>query len=104
MTSSRQGFFAALHYPNFRYFWFSRLGGTLAMWMEMVVVSWLVLEMTNSPALVGSVVGCVYVGMVLGPFFGSLADRFNRRRLLIIARIARVAYTLTLSVSSCILL
>jgi len=51
---------------------------------ELVVLGWLVLELTNSPFLVGAAMGCralplAFVGMPAG----VLADRVPRRRLLV---------------------
>ncbi|MBA7716068.1 hypothetical protein ES703_125129 [subsurface metagenome] len=97
-VSERQGFLAALFYRNYRYLWFSTLGVTVPMSMEVVVIGWLVLELTNSPALVGLAAACLYVGMLLAPFLGALADRFDRRRILIVGRLASSAYVLTFAV------
>ncbi len=55
---SRQVFLAAFSYRNFRYFWIATMLGSAGRWMETVVFSWLVLQMTGSPFLVGVVVAC----------------------------------------------
>lgn len=94
----KRGILAALRYRNYRFLWGSALGVTTAVSMEMVVLGWLVLELTDSPSLVGLVAACRFAGMALGPYFGALADRLDRRRLLIIVRVAGGIYTLILAV------
>ena len=59
----------------------------LAHYMEMIVLSWLVLELTNSPGLVGLVAFCRSIPVLfVGGFGGELADRMGRRPLIIAAQ------------------
>ncbi len=59
----------------------------LAHYMEMLVLGWLVLELTNSPALVGLVAFCRAIPVLfVGGFGGMLADRVGRRPLIIAAQ------------------
>ncbi|HEX9454225.1 MAG TPA: MFS transporter, partial [Candidatus Binatia bacterium] len=44
---------SALRHRNYRYYWFGQLVSVLAQNMEYVAQSWLVLELTNSPLLLG---------------------------------------------------
>lgn len=94
----RRGPLAAFGYHNYRYLWISGLGVAIAFWMELVVIGWLVLELTGSPTLVGLVGACRYSGMALGPLFGALADRFDRRRIIIASRAMAIVYVLALAV------
>lgn len=93
----QRGPLSAFRYPNFRYLWSSNLGATIAVWMDLVVIGWLVLELTNSPALVGLAGACRFAGTGLGPFLGAIADRFNRKRILLIVRGAGMGYPLILA-------
>ena len=53
--------------------------------MQMMVASWLVLEMTDSPLMVSLVGVCRMMPMlVLGLVAGSLADRFPKKRLMVV--------------------
>jgi MFS family permease len=49
----------------------------------MVVGAWLVLELTNSPFLVGLLGTCRFASTVLGPFCGTVCDRINQRAVLL---------------------
>ena len=51
----------------------------------MVVVGWLTLELTDSPLMVGIVTSSKMAGYIAAPFMGVIADRMDRRMLLIIA-------------------
>ncbi|MDD5038546.1 MAG: MFS transporter [Dehalococcoidales bacterium] len=70
-------------YTNFNILWFSTISYYFGRWIETTVGAWLVLEMTNSPFLVGLLGVCRFVSMLLGPFCGTIADRINRRTILL---------------------
>lgn len=66
--------------------------------MELIVLSWLVLDITNSPFLVSMVGACRFTPMLLlGLVGGSLADRFHKKQILIANQV------LVMSVLSCTL-
>lgn len=94
----QRGFLAAFGYRNYRYIWGSDLAMATAFSIEMVVTGWIVLELTDSPSLVGLVAACRFAGMGLGPFLGTLADLFERRRILIWTRVASGIFALILAV------
>ena len=74
------------NYPDFRLLWISSLSTYIGRWMETAVGAWLVLQMTDSPFLVGLLGACRFAPMVLGPFFGAISDRYHRRRILLTAQ------------------
>jgi len=82
-ASERQGFLSAWNYPQYRLLWISGLSTYIGRWIETVVGAWIVLELTNSPFLVGLLGTCRFAAMLLGPFCGTISDRFNRRRILL---------------------
>ena len=61
---------SALRHRNYRLYWFGQLASVLAQNMEYVAQSWLVLELTNSPLLLG----------LTGLSSGDSDDHFNSRR------------------------
>src|SRR4051812_17187600 len=87
---SRMQQFAALRHRGFRLLWFATLLSATARWADMVVIGWLTLELTDSPLMVGVVAGAKMAGYVAAPFMGVLADRMDRRRLLVIAAVINV--------------
>ena len=77
--------FAALRHRGFRLLWIATLLSSTARWADMVVVGWLTLELTESPLMVGIVAASKMAGYLAAPFMGVVADRMDRRLLLIIA-------------------
>ena len=68
---------------NYRYFWSFGSISYINRWLEITAVSWLVLELTNSPLLMGLVGIFRWLPMLLiGPITGTIADRLNRKYLL----------------------
>jgi MFS family permease len=53
--------------------------------MDSVVLGWLVLEMTQSAFMVGLIGAVRFIGSMLGPWAGVVADRVDRRHLSIVS-------------------
>ena len=85
---------AALRHRGFRLLWTATVLSSTARWADMVVVGWLTLELTDSPLMVGIVAGSKMAGYIAAPFMGVVADRMDRRMLLIIAAAVNLAVTL----------
>jgi MFS family permease len=83
--------FAALRHRGFRLLWIASLLSSTARWADMVVIGWLTLELTDSALMVGIVAGSKMAGYVAAPFMGVVADRMDRRLLLILAAVVNVA-------------
>jgi MFS family permease len=80
-------FLPALRYSQFRLLWVSTLSAWVGRWIDTVVGAWLVLELTNSPFLVGLLGTCRFASMVMGPFCGAVCDRTNQRFVLMAAQV-----------------
>jgi predicted MFS family arabinose efflux permease len=94
IATERQGFLSVWRYRDYRLLWVCTLGIYIEQWIEVVVVSWLVLQLTDSPFLVGLLGACRFIAMFLGPFCGTIADRYNRRHILIVVQLALAAASL----------
>ena len=75
---------------NFRNLWFGQIVSLMGDWFNVIATAILTAQLTNS----GLAVGALFViralaQFVTGPFGGMLADRFNRKAILIWADIAR---------------
>ena len=82
--------FAALRHRGFRLLWIATLVSSTGRWADIVVVGWLTLELTDSPLMVGIVAGSKLAGYAAGPFVGVIADRVDRRLLMIIAAVVNL--------------
>ena len=88
----------AFHYPNFRYMWLGQLGHSAAMWMDQILRPLLILEMTGSALQVGLVVSLMMIpALFFGLFAGVIADRYNKRNVLIINQLITLVMHLTLA-------
>ena len=76
-------YFAALRYRDFRWVWASAMCGWSAYWALIVARGVLVLNLSDSSAMVGLTTFAAMAPRFLAPpVAGFLADRFNRRNLL----------------------
>jgi len=76
--------FAALRGPNFRLYISGQAVSLVGTWMQTVAQSWLVLQLTGSATAIGIVLALQTVPMLLlGPYGGVVADRSDKRRLMI---------------------
>lgn len=80
---------ASLEHPNFRTFWTVQLISLIGIWMQITAQGWLVYDLTSSKFLLGLInaVGGFPI-LLLSPFGGLIADRFNRKKLLVSTQIA----------------
>ena len=81
--------FRALRTRNYRLFASGQAVTNVGTWMQRVAQDWLVLELTNSGTALGVVTALQFLPVVLfGLWGGVLADRYDKRRLLVVARAA----------------
>ncbi|WP_219226763.1 MFS transporter [Pedobacter antarcticus] len=80
--------FRSLKSPNFKLFFYGQSISLIGTWMQKTAVSWLVYQLTGSAILLG-VVGFVSLipSLFLSPYAGSLVDRHNRYKILVITQI-----------------
>jgi MFS family permease len=77
---------------RYRLLWLTGLCANTARWMDLVVLGWLALALTDSPLMVGLAAFCRTAPMmVLGPFAGVLADRLPRVRVMHAVQVLNVA-------------
>ncbi len=75
---------AALRVPGFRRYLAGQLPSVACSWAQVVTLSWVVVE--RDPHALGWLVACQFTpSLLLGPWFGAVADRHDRRRLLMLA-------------------
>lgn len=76
--------FSALRHANFRRFWWGGVISLVGSWMQITAQSWLVYDLTKSPFMLGTVTFANTVPtMLLALFGGAIADRSEKRQLLV---------------------
>src|SRR5580693_4885807 len=91
--------FAALAIPNYRRYVAGQSVSLIGTWMQMAAQSWLVLSLTGSATTLGVIVALQTLPvLLLGPYGGVIADRVDKRRLMVILQIAMGVQALILGV------
>lgn len=81
--------FRALHHRDFRLFWTGALVSNIGSWMQNAAVPYVVYDLTGSTTLVGVTAFLqMFPVVIVGPWSGPLADRVDRRRLLLVTQTA----------------
>jgi MFS family permease len=81
--------FAALSVPNYRRYYAGQAISLTGTWMQMTAQSWLVLTLTHSSAALGGLIALQTLPvLLLAPYGGVVADRVNKRRLMVVLQTA----------------
>jgi MFS family permease len=87
----------ALRHRNYRLFLTGQIISTIGTWMQSVAMPWLALQLTHSGLLVGLVLAVQFTPVLLGSQFGGIvADRYRKRRILLITQSAFTIPSFTL--------
>jgi MFS family permease len=82
-TSARR-IFSSLSNPNYRKYFLGQTTSLIGTWMQTTAQSWLVFTLTHSATDIGVVVALQTLPVLLfGPYGGVIADRVDKRRLMI---------------------
>jgi len=91
--------FVSLGYRDYRLVWLGSVTEHLGEWMELAALLWLVNDLTHSPLMLTIVGSCRYIPMIFFPVLGGMvADRMDRRRLLIGALLFAASLSVVLAI------
>jgi MFS family permease len=91
--------FQSLRVRNYRLFFFGQLVSLTGTWMQQVGQDWLVLRLTNRALPLGITLALQFGPMlVLGAWAGVVADRLDKRRLLLATQTAMASLALVLGI------
>jgi MFS family permease len=91
--------FAAMAIPNYRRYIAGQSISLIGTWMQMAAQSWLVLTLTGSSTDLGLIVALQTLPvLLLGPYGGVIADRVDKRRMMIALQAAMGVQALVLAV------
>jgi predicted MFS family arabinose efflux permease len=90
--------FKAFEYRDFRLLWFGACTSSVGTWMQTMAQNWIVLEMTNSPFLLGLDSFLAQIPIFLFSLIGGVvADRADRRKLLIGSQLVQMSCAFVLA-------
>ncbi|CAM5430629.1 MFS transporter [Streptomyces tanashiensis] len=88
-TRGRGETFSSLRIRNYRLFFTGAIVSNTGTWMARITQDWLVLSLTGSAAAVGITTALQFLPMLLfGLYGGVIADRYPKRRLLLVSQAA----------------
>src|SRR5215470_5385551 len=97
--SSALALLTVFRHRNYRLFFAGQLVSLMGTWMQSVAQAWLVYSLTHSPFLLGLTSFCAQVTVFfIAPFGGVIADRVDRRRMLIWTQSLSMAQAILLAV------
>jgi MFS family permease len=95
----RQGLLSVFRHRNYRLFFAGQLVSLMGTWMQNVAQAWLVYSLTHSPFLLGLTSFCSMVTVFfITPFGGMVADRVDRRHMLLLTQSAAMLQATILAV------
>ncbi len=90
--------FSSLRHRNFRLYFIGQMVSNTGNWLTNVAITLLVLKITGSGLRIGVLAACQYGPLVvLSPYAGALADRFSKRRSLIVTQTLEMAQSISLA-------
>lgn len=93
--------FQALEHKAFRALWIAAFLSNIGSWMQRVATAWLVYQLSGSVTWLGiDATTAALPGLILLPYAGLLADRFDRKKLLSCTQSANALLAVTLAVLS----
>ncbi len=91
--------FGALGQRDFRLLWLGLVASQIGSWMQQITQNWLLWELTHSPLATGIYGLCRSVPFVLVSLYaGALADRLDRRALIIVSNAVNALFPLAVGV------
>ncbi len=90
--------FRAFSYRDFRLLWFGAFTSSSGTWLQETALNWLLLQLTNDPIYLSYNAALSTAPILLFTLFGgSLADRMDRRRILLTSQWAQLIFAFTLA-------
>ena len=87
MTAALRRSVSSLSVPNYRRYFVGQVISVSGNWMQLVAQMWLIVKLTHSGVAVGLTAGLQFAPiLVLGAWGGLIADRFSKRRVLMITQ------------------
>ena len=91
--------FAALQVRNYRIYFCSQIVATTGLWMQRIAQDWMIADITGSAAAVGITIACQFLPvLIFGMFGGLIADRFPKRKVLMVTQSVAAFFALLLGV------
>jgi MFS family permease len=89
----------AFKYRNYRLFFAGQGISLIGTWMHRIAIGWLVYRLTDSAFLLGLIGSLGQLpSLVFSPFAGVIADKYDRRRIMIVVQVLSMFHAFILSI------
>ncbi len=90
--------FRALSYPNYRLYYYGQSISLIGVWIQNIAMGWLVYRLTGSALLLGTITFALQIpSLFITPFAGVLADRWDRRKVIVFTQVLSMLVAFTLA-------
>jgi MFS family permease len=90
--------YRSLRHPNYRLFFWGQSVSQMGTWIQNIAIGWLVYRLTGSAIYLGIIAFAGQIpSLFITPLAGVYADRFNRRKVLVITQILAMVTAITLA-------
>jgi Arabinose efflux permease len=91
--------FESLKYRNYRLFFAGQIVSVMGTWLQMTAMPWLVYRLTDSALLLGLIgfLSQIFI-LVLAPFAGTFADRYDKKKILLVTQSLAMVQALVLAI------
>lgn len=90
--------FRAFQYPNYRLYYYGQSISLIGVWVQNIAMGWLLYRLTGSALLLATVAFAQQIpSLFIMPMAGVLADRLNRRKVLIVSQSAAMVVAFVLA-------
>src|SRR5262245_38968185 len=91
--------FRSFHVRNYKLFFLGQGTSLVGTWMQTIALGWLVLDLTGSGVAIGTVIAVQFLpALLVGPYGGVLADRFDKRSVLFITQAGQALFATLLGI------
>jgi MFS family permease len=98
-SSTFSRIFESLRYKNYSLFFWGQTISLTGTWMQTIAMSWLVYRLTGSVVLLGTVAFLAQIpSLFFSPFSGALADKYDKRKLLMLSQSLYMIQSLLMAV------
>ena len=99
-AAAQRGTASVLRHRDFRLFWIGAFISNIGTWLQTAAVPYVLFKLTDSNVwAVLSVVVVLLPGVIVGPTAGALADRVDRRKLLVVLQIGSAIAAFALAIA-----
>ncbi len=90
--------FRAFQYRNYRYYYYGQSISLIGVWVQNIAMGWLVYRLTGSALLLGTIAFSLQIpSLFITPFAGVLADRWDRRKVIVVTQILSMVVAFVLA-------